>query len=64
MFEKYGKPCGHCNQNILFPYEHEWTCISCGFTLIKRKHELSKIQRKKNFKNRLKILSMKHFAYV
>ena len=30
------------------PYEYEFTCISCGFDEIKRQHELTKIQRKKN----------------
>ena len=47
IIEKYGKQCGHCSRNTLLPYEYEWTCISCGYNLIKRKHELSKIQRKK-----------------
>ena len=45
---KYGKHCGHCNRNTFLPYEYEWTCVSCGFNLIKRKHQLTKIQRKKN----------------
>ena len=44
--EKYAKHCGHCGRNTLFPYENEWTCISCGFNLMKRKHELSGSQRK------------------
>ena len=39
---------GNCNRNTLLPYEYESTCISCGFNLIK-KHELTKIQRKKLF---------------
>ena len=30
----------------LRPYEDEFTCISCGYNVIKRKHELSKFQRK------------------
>ena len=47
LMKKYGKKCGHCNRNKLIPYEYERTCISCGFNLIKRKHELTKIQRKK-----------------
>ena len=29
-------------------FEYEWTCFSCGYNVNKRKHELSKIQRKKN----------------
>ena len=47
IIENYGKCCGHCNQIILLPYENEWNCLSCGFNLTKRKHDLSKIQRKK-----------------
>ena len=46
--EKYGKHGGHCNRNTLLRYEYEWTSISCGLNLIKRKHKLSKIKRKKN----------------
>ena len=49
IIEKHGKRCARCNQNTLLPYEYEWTCISCGFNLIKRKHELTKIQRKNIF---------------
>ena len=48
IIQKYGKRCGHCNRNTLLPYEHEFTCFSCGFNINKRKFELSKIQRKKN----------------
>ena len=48
IIEKYGKKCGHCLRKFLLPYEYEWTCISCGCNIIKTKHELSKIQRKKN----------------
>ena len=44
IFEKHGKHCGHCNRNTLLPYENEWTCISCGFNLKKRKHKLTKLQ--------------------
>ena len=47
IIEKYAKKCGHCNRNTLLPYEYEFTCFSCGFNINKRKHELSKIQRKK-----------------
>ena len=61
--EKYAKKFGHCNRNTLLPYEFEWTCFSCGFDVIKRKHELSKIQRKKiNFINRLKYAEQKIFC--
>ena len=47
IIEKYGKRCGNCNRDTLLPYEYDFTCFSCGYNLIKRKHELSKIQRKK-----------------
>ena len=46
--QKYAKRCGHCNRNAILPYEYEVTCIVCGYNANKRKHELSKIQRKKN----------------
>ena len=60
IIQKYSKNCGHCKRNTLLPYEYEWTCISCGFNINKRKHELSKIQRKKiNFINRLKYAEQK-----
>ena len=63
IIEKYGKKCLHCNRNTLLPYEYENTCLSCGFNVVKRKHELSKIQRKKiNFINRLKYAEVKIFA--
>ena len=60
---KYAKKCGHCNRNTLLPYEYEYTCFSCGYSVIKRKNELSKIQRKKiNFINRLKYAEQKIFC--
>ena len=63
IIQKYAKKCGHCKRNTLLPYEYEWTCFSCGFNVIKRKHELSKIQRKKlNFINRLKYAEVKIFS--
>ena len=63
IIQKYGKNCGHCNRNTLLPYEYEFTCFSCGFNVYKRKHELSKIQRKKiNFINRLKYAEVKIFS--
>ena len=59
----YGKQCGHCNRNTLLPYEYEVTCVSCGYDVIKWKHELSWIQRKKhNFINRLKYAEHKIFC--
>ena len=39
----------------LLPYEYEFTCISCGFNVIKRKHELSKIQRKNKLYQKIEI---------
>ena len=63
IIEKYGKKCLHCNRNCLLPYEYEFICLACGFNVIKRKHELSKIQRKKiNFINRLKYAEIKIFS--
>ena len=63
IIQKYGKRRGHCNRNTLLPYEYEWTCFSCGYDVNKRKHELSKIQRKKiNFINSLKYAEVKIFS--
>ena len=61
--EKDSKQCGHCNRKTLLQYEKEWSCISCGYNVIKRKHEFPKIQRKKiNFINRLKHAEHKTFC--
>ena len=61
--EKYAKRCGHCNQNTSLPYEYQWTCFSCGYNVNIRKHELSKIQRRKNnFLNRLQYAEVKIFS--
>ena len=54
IIEKYEQQCGHWNRNTLLQYSYEWSCVSCGYNVIKRKHEHSKTQRKKNFINRLK----------
>ena len=63
IIQKNSKNCGHCNRNHLLPFEYEWTCFSCNYNVIKRKHELSKIQRKKiNFINRLKYAEVKIFS--
>ena len=52
IIEEYSKSCGHCNRNKILPYEYEITCFSSGHNVIKRKNELSEIQRKKmNFTN-------------
>ena len=48
IIEKLVVQFRHCVRNTLLLYEYEFTCISCGYNVIKRKHELSKIQRKKN----------------
>ena len=43
IVQKYAKHCGHCNRNTLLPYEYEWTCVSSGYIVKKkRKHDLSK----------------------
>ena len=47
IVKKYAKPCGQGKGNTLLPYEYEFACVSCGFHIIKQKHELSRIQRKK-----------------
>ena len=47
IIQKKAKNCGHCKRNTLLPYEYEFTCFSCGYNVNKKKHELSKIQRKK-----------------
>ena len=63
IIEKYAKKCGHCNRNFLLPYECEFTCFSCGFNINIRKHEFSKIQRKKiNLINRLNYAEQKIFC--
>ena len=60
IIQKYGKSCGHCNRKTLLPYEYEFSCITCGYNVNKRKHELSKIQRKKiKFISRLKSAEQK-----
>ena len=62
FIQKYAKRCGHCNRKTLLPYKYEWTGISCGYNVIKRKHELCKIQRKKIiFIKRLKYAEEKIF---
>ena len=63
IIQKCGENCGHCNRSILLPYEYEFTCFPCGYNVNKRKHELSKIRRKKiNFFNRLKYAEVKFFS--
>ena len=63
IIQKYAKNCGHCKRNTLLSYEYEFTCFLCGYNVNKRKHELSKIQRKKmHFNNRLKYAKQKIFC--
>ena len=63
IIQKYAKQCKHWNRITLLPYEYEFTCSSCGYDVIKRKHELSKIQRKKiNFIKLLKFSERKIFC--
>ena len=60
IIQKYAKRCRRCNRNTLLPHDYEFTCVSCGYNVNKRKHELSKIQRKKiNIINRLKFAEVK-----
>ena len=47
VIEQIAKQCGHCSRDALLPYEREFTCVSCGYKIIKRKNHLSKIQGKK-----------------
>ena len=37
IIHKHAKRCGHCLRNSLLPYEHEWTCVSCGYNVLKQK---------------------------
>ena len=63
LYKTNGTQCRHCNRSTLLLYENEFTCFSCGYNVIKRKHELSKIQRKKrNFINRIKYGELKVFS--
>ena len=44
--EKYAKHCGQGSRNTLLPNEYKFTCIWCGYKVMKQKHELSRIQKK------------------
>ena len=60
IVEKYDGQCVHCGRNTLLPYAYEWTCNSCGYNVISRKIEPTKIQRKKlNSINRVKCAGKK-----
>ena len=60
--EKHAKDLGQCGRNMLLPYEYGFTCNSCGYNVIKRKHEFSKISGKKNFINPSKYAKHKVFC--
>ena len=63
IIEKYSKKCRHCKRNTLLPYEYDFTCFVCGYNVNKRKHGLSKIQRKKiNNIDRIKYAEVKIFS--
>ena len=62
IIQKHGNRCLHCNRITLLPYEYDWTCFSCGYNVNKQKHEFSRIQRKKNFINRLKYGEVRTFS--
>ena len=63
IIDNHAEQCRHYLRNSFLPYENEWNCISCGYNVLKQKHELSKIQRKKiNFINRLKYAERKLFC--
>ena len=46
IIEKSSKYCMHCMRNTPLPNEYEWTVFSCRYNVVKRKRELTKIQRK------------------
>ena len=64
--EKHGKHCGYCLRNTLLTYEYEFTCVSCGYNIIKRKHELSEIQwkKKQNSQKDQSMLSQKNKVFA
>ena len=55
IIEKHGNKGGHCSQNTLMPYKFEFSCFSCGYNVIKRKHELSNTQNNNKFYQSIKI---------
>ena len=63
IIQRYGKLCWHCNRNTLLPYKYEFTCFS--YHVNKRKHELSKILRKKNkFYQQIKTCSSQNIFHM
>ena len=43
IIKKYAKRCGHFNRHTLLLYEHGFTCVPCGFNVIRTNHQLTKI---------------------
>ena len=46
IVEKNATKCRHRLRITLLPFQYEFTYFSCGYNVIKRKHEFTKIQRK------------------
>ena len=54
MIQTHARNCLFCMRKKILPYEYEWTFTSCGYKVVIRKTELSKISRnKRKFINRL-----------
>ena len=52
-----------CTRNMLLPYEYKWSCVLCGYNVIRPKHDFRKIFKEKtNFINRLKYAKLKIFC--
>ena len=51
--KKYANQYMHSTCKTLLPYENESTSFRWGYNVTKQKTELTKIQRKNNFVNRL-----------
>ena len=64
IIQKYGKQCGHCNQNTLLPYEYDSSCVVCGYNVIKRKHGFSKKRERKNLSIDKKMLNKNVLLFV
>ena len=45
--QNYARKCMQFTRNMLLPNEYEWSCVACGYNVIKRKKEIGKISRKK-----------------
>ena len=64
IIQKYAKQCKHCSRNNLLPYGYEFTCISSGYNVIKRKNENSKLSREKIFLTDWNTLNTRCFAFL